>query len=186
MHFFERFSFCPGCGEHYQSSDFDQSEHVFHCNHCSYEFYQNSTPAVTALIPQADNPENILMITRSTPPGEGRYDLPGGILRYGELPLEGVVREVREETLLEIEPLEILHTSIIDYHYQGGRILILESCFLSAPVADDVTATQTSEASQVHYFPAARLLEQPDLMAFPEHREIISKYLKKLHRSQSL
>ena len=37
------------------------------------------------------------------------YELPGGRLEFGESPEEAVIREVREETGLEVEIFEIFH-----------------------------------------------------------------------------
>lgn len=41
-------------------------------------------------------------------PGGGQWTLPGGGLGFGEDPQAGVVREVREETGLEVAPEELL------------------------------------------------------------------------------
>lgn len=52
----------------------------------------------------------VLLGRRRIEPGAGRWDLPGGFLHEGEEALEGLRREVREETALEIEPLAFLGT----------------------------------------------------------------------------
>jgi ADP-ribose pyrophosphatase YjhB (NUDIX family) len=39
--------------------------------------------------------------------GSRRYNLPGGAVEEGETPWAAVVREVREETTLEVEPEEL-------------------------------------------------------------------------------
>ena len=44
-------------------------------------------------------------------PGKGLWDLPGGFLHEDEHPLDGLRREVREETALEIEPIELPRAS---------------------------------------------------------------------------
>jgi len=46
-------------------------------------------------------------VERGKEPLKGYWSLPGGILETGELLAEGVRREVREETGLEIEPLSV-------------------------------------------------------------------------------
>lgn len=180
MHYFEQFNYCPCCGQKYAPSDFDKHECVYRCTLCHYEFYQNGTPAATALIPQAENPEHILLITRNTPPNEGLLALPGGFLRYGELPQDAVVREIREETLLDIKPLAILKTASIDYHYKGYQVFVIETCFLCAPASQDISKIRTEEASSIGYYSAERLIDQPDKLAFPEHAGIFRKYLEGL------
>lgn len=44
----------------------------------------------------------ILLIQRGRPPEAGRWSLPGGRVEHGETLAEAVVREVREETGLEV------------------------------------------------------------------------------------
>ena len=47
----------------------------------------------------------VLIVRRARPPARGLYTLPGGGVEAGETLHEAVVREVREETGLEVEPL---------------------------------------------------------------------------------
>jgi len=50
----------------------------------------------------------VLLARRGHEPFLGRWDIPGGFLEEGEHPLDGLRRELREETGLEVEPLEVL------------------------------------------------------------------------------
>lgn len=50
----------------------------------------------------------VLLIQRGREPLKGKWSLPGGMLEVGESLHEGVVREVREETGLEVEPIELI------------------------------------------------------------------------------
>jgi ADP-ribose pyrophosphatase YjhB (NUDIX family) len=50
----------------------------------------------------------ILLIKKARGPYTGQWDLPGGRLEFGEKPLDGLVREVMEETGLTIEKSELL------------------------------------------------------------------------------
>ena len=50
----------------------------------------------------------VLLVRRGREPLKGKWSLPGGMLELGESLLEGVVREVREETGLEVEPVELI------------------------------------------------------------------------------
>jgi len=49
----------------------------------------------------------VLIVRRARPPANGLYTLPGGGVELGETLEEAVVREVREETALEIEPVAL-------------------------------------------------------------------------------
>lgn len=49
----------------------------------------------------------VLIIRRAAGLASGIYTLPGGVVEAGETLTEAVVREVREETALEIEPVAL-------------------------------------------------------------------------------
>jgi ADP-ribose pyrophosphatase YjhB (NUDIX family) len=49
-----------------------------------------------------------LLIRRGKPPLLGRWSIPGGTVELGETLAEALVREMREETALEVEPLDVL------------------------------------------------------------------------------
>src|SRR5512144_967087 len=52
--------------------------------------------------------DRIVMAQRGKEPLKGWWSLPGGLLEVGEALKDGVRREVREETGLEVEPLGVL------------------------------------------------------------------------------
>jgi mutator protein MutT len=54
----------------------------------------------------------ILLEKRRNDPGKGKWSVPGGIVELGEHVEEAVVREVKEETGLEVEKPE--HIDIVD------------------------------------------------------------------------
>jgi len=61
----------------------------------------------------------ILLVERGKEPLKGYWSLPGGVLEIGETLEQGVIREVREETGLEVKPvkmLEIFERIIRDAH----------------------------------------------------------------------
>jgi 8-oxo-dGTP diphosphatase len=49
----------------------------------------------------------ILIVRRARPPAHGLYTLPGGGVELGETLEEAVIREVREETALEVRPVAL-------------------------------------------------------------------------------
>jgi 8-oxo-dGTP diphosphatase len=49
----------------------------------------------------------VLIVRRARPPAHGIYTLPGGGVELGETLEEAVIREVQEETALDIEPVAL-------------------------------------------------------------------------------
>jgi 8-oxo-dGTP diphosphatase len=63
----------------------------------------------------------VLLVRRGTEPLKGRWTLPGGMLEVGEALTAGVAREVREETGLNVEPVELIE--LLDrIHHEGDRV----------------------------------------------------------------
>src|SRR5207248_5690536 len=93
--------FCPLCGEAIEKVE-DRAE----CRACGNVAYANAVPGAEAVCFDAHG--RVLLGRRAHDPGAGLWDLPGGFLHEDELPLEGLRREVREETALEIVPDEFL------------------------------------------------------------------------------
>ncbi|PYV22458.1 MAG: NUDIX hydrolase [Acidobacteria bacterium] len=52
--------------------------------------------------------DRVLLIRRGGEPLKGEWSIPGGLLELGEELAEGARRELREETGVEVEPLEVL------------------------------------------------------------------------------
>jgi 8-oxo-dGTP diphosphatase len=52
--------------------------------------------------------ERVLLIRRGSAPLEGEWSIPGGMLELGETILEGVQRELREETEIEVRVLDLI------------------------------------------------------------------------------
>src|SRR5208337_1183598 len=82
------------------------------------EYPQAPLVGVGAVIVYQDR---VLLVRRATEPLKGRWTLPGGMLELGETLAQGVAREVREETGLEVEVVELVE--ILDrIHRQGDRV----------------------------------------------------------------
>jgi 8-oxo-dGTP diphosphatase len=52
--------------------------------------------------------ERVLLVQRGHEPAKGKWSLPGGILELGESLVQGVVREVEEESGLVVEAIELI------------------------------------------------------------------------------
>ena len=65
-------------------------------------------PCVGAVI--KDDQGRLLLIKRGHAPGAGLWSLPGGRIEAGETDAEALVREMREETGLAVEPGQLVGT----------------------------------------------------------------------------
>lgn len=63
----------------------------------------------------------VLLVRRGTEPLRGHWSLPGGVLELGESLTDGLIREVREETGIAVEPIELVE--LLDrIHREGERV----------------------------------------------------------------
>ena len=128
---------------------------------------------VGALILKRDR---ILMAQRGKEPLKGWWSLPGGALETGETLVDGVRREVREETGLDIRPLGVLEiferimrdaSGAPEYHY----VLIDYMCRViggTLAPGDDVCAVEW-----------VRLCDLPQLEITEGTLEVIEKAFRK-------
>jgi 8-oxo-dGTP diphosphatase len=79
----------------------------------------------------------VLIVRRAQPPAAGLYTLPGGVVEVGETLAEAVVREVREETGLAIEPQALAGHRDVIVRDAAGRV---ERHFVILPFAARWTA----------------------------------------------
>jgi 8-oxo-dGTP diphosphatase len=82
------------------------------------EFPETPLVGVGAVIVQEGR---VLLVQRGREPLKGHWSLPGGMVELGESLLAGVIREVKEETGLFVEPVELIE--LLDrIHRQGERV----------------------------------------------------------------
>lgn len=84
--------------------------------------------------------DQVLLVKRGKEPGLGQWSIPGGAVRIGETLKEAVIREVQEETHLQVEVFTLVkvlervfrdpegrvayHYVLVDFlcRYQGGEL----------------------------------------------------------------
>ncbi len=117
-------------------------------------------------------PDKILLIKRRTVPFKGYWALPGGRVDSGETVEQTIVREVKEETGLDIAVV----SKIGDYHEQGVQdgteYDYYPACFLVNVVGGEIKK-QESEIEEIKLF---SLNEIPEALAF-EHALMIKDYV---------
>ncbi|MBV9955667.1 MAG: NUDIX hydrolase [Pseudolabrys sp.] len=91
----------------------------------------------------------VLIVRRARAPGAGIYTLPGGAVEAGETLEQAVIREIKEETMLDIAPLGFAgHREIIMRNAEGKaerHFVVL--CFAARWIAGEPTPNdEISEA----------------------------------------
>jgi 8-oxo-dGTP diphosphatase len=123
---------CPRCG-----SQLTHGDGLVECGACGLVHYAHSAVTASAL-PEDDS--RVLLARRALDPFRGAWDIVGGFVGEGEHPLDGLRREVREETGLDFEVGELLGIWMGDYDGRATLNLFWRGRFSSGQprAADDV------------------------------------------------
>jgi len=131
--------------------------------------YTGITATAIILFPN----DEILLIKRKTRPFVGYWALPGGRMDLGETVEETIVREVKEETGLDVAIISKIGKYVekgfkdeVDYEYYP-------TCFVVKPVGGELKK-QDSEIQKMELFSLDTL---PTPLAF-EHDQMIKDYKK--------
>ena len=126
--------------------------------------------------------QHILVVRRANPPLQGKWSIPGGMVETGETLRESVIREIKEETGLIIEPVELIEvferilrdaSSRVQYHY----VVIDYLCRLVSG-----EACSGSDVSEIRW---VRLEDLRELGITPETNEVIHKALNAAKKSSA-
>jgi ADP-ribose pyrophosphatase YjhB (NUDIX family) len=151
MHPLSQFRYCPRCG----SGKF--VEHNFKskvCETCGFVYYFNSSASTAAFILNADN--ELLTVRRAKEPAKGTLDLPGGFVDMYETAEEAIIREVREETGLNVVKPEFLFTLPNIYVYSGFEVHTVDLFFV-CHVADFSSLHAADDAAEVLFIPVKEI-----------------------------
>jgi ADP-ribose pyrophosphatase YjhB (NUDIX family) len=147
-------------------------------------YHDPDAPPANSLVPGAsaivvDDEGRILVHRRDD---NSRWALPGGVMDIGESIRDTVVREVREETGLEVEPEYIIGVYSDPGHvfaYSDGEVRQQFSiCFSCRIVGGEIRTSD--ESPEVAFFPPATLAQ---LEIHPSIRLRIHHYLENRARA---
>jgi NAD+ diphosphatase len=162
MGILDGWSYCPRC-----ASPTERGTGHVRCPACGFVGWANSVPAVQGLV---ERDGRLLLARRAIDPGRGMWDIPGGILDEGEHPEDGLRRELREETGLDVEPGAFLGAWLDPY---DGRTILGLTYEAVAPRGEPVAADDVAE---LQWF-APDELPAAEEFAFPSHPEVVSLWV---------
>lgn len=159
--------FCPACGTELEPPNDDGGAR---CPSCERTWWRHSAVTAGAAIVRDGR---VLVTVRAGEPHKGRIDVPGGFLGYGEDPVDGLKREVKEELDVTIETAVDDCLSMAVHRYGDDGEVVLALGFAARLIAgdphprDDVAdALWVTEAD----------LDDLDF-AWPHDRELVRKAL---------
>lgn len=126
------------------------------CRECAFVYYNNPRPCVGVL---ALEENRILLVERGIDPFKGYWDIPGGFMEAGESPETSAIREMCEETGLEVVLCDLL--GFYTDTYGPEQIPTLNICYV-ARVAGGMPSAG-SDAVRMEWFALGDL---PEKIAF--------------------
>ena len=142
-HPLELFRFCPKCG----SENFEINNALSrHCSDCGFTYYQNPRASTAAFI--LNSKGELLVVRRAKDPQKGTLDLPGGFVDNEESAEQGMTREIKEETGIDVSVTEdpFLCIKTYDNNYFGTGKKVLNSIYYYRFFTDDMPNFQ-----ETHY-----------------------------------
>ena len=160
------YRFCPRCAGRLETrtlKDGDPERLV--CGACGFVFYLGPKLVVGAIF-ELDG--GVVLIQRSIEPGYGKWTFPGGFVERGEVAEAAAVREVLEESGIEIEV-----TGIVGLYTYSGQIPAI------AVFSGRVTGGEPTPLDETM---AVRSFARDELpwseMAFPSTEQALKDYLR--------
>jgi len=173
MHPLDKFKFCPVCG----SSEFEiNNVKSKRCHQCGFVYYANPSGATAAFI--VDDDGRLLVARRGKEPAKGTLDLVGGFVDMDETVEEGMRREIREESGLQVTDLRYLFSLPNLYEYSGMVIHTLDM-FFEVRVPSGVEVQADDDAAELIWMHPKEL--QPDDFGLQSVRQAVTRYLAELN-----
>ena len=174
-HPLQKFAFCPVCGsKHFVVNNFKSKR----CQDCGFTYYANPCSATAAFIVN-DNDE-MLVVRRAKEPAKGTLDLPGGFVDMYETVEEGMRREIKEETGLDVQDIRYLFSSPNVYEYSGMGIHTLDMDFLVCVHGDPdilkTTIRAADDAAEALWIPVSEI--NPDEFGLTSIRNAVIRFCK--------
>lgn len=169
-HPLSQFKYCPKCGsERFIENNFKSKR----CEDCGFIYYFNSCSSTVALIINKD--DELLVTTRANDPAKGTFDLPGGFVDMYETGEEAVIREVKEETNLDVKEVKYLYSTVNIYNYSDFDVHTLDLVY-SCKVDNTDNMKAADDVAELRFIKIDEL--NPELFGLHSVKGIIDRIKK--------
>lgn len=147
----------------------------FVCADCGFSCFFNPVAAVGGLL--VDENGLLLLVRRARDPGKGKWELPGGFVDQGESIEQALIREIAEETQLQLSHIEYLTSHPNDYCYHGVVTPVADSFYVCHVAPGQ---SMKLDAEEIEHFEWTRpTAEHLDNLAFSSNRAAIELWLER-------
>lgn len=163
------FQYCPRCSHELERKRIDGRTRL-NCPNpkCDFIYYHNPIPAAGAIVIKDGK---ILLVKRAVAPKTGWWCIPAGFMEWDEHPSQTAVRELREETGLDVKLESLFEIYSGNDDPRMNAVLIL---YLAREVGGRLHADD--DAEEVKYFDFGHL---PEKIAFESHIQALADYRKR-------
>lgn len=166
---FSGYRYCPWCRSDLVQAAIDGHQRLVCTNtECGFIYYHNPVPAAGALV-VIDG--NVLLVKRAHPPCVGWWCIPAGFMEWDEHPADTAIREVGEETGLNIRLTALFEVYAGDDDPRNNAVLVL---YLADVIGGELRAAD--DALDVGYFSFENL---PEKIAFAAHNQALADYRRR-------
>jgi len=166
---------CPRC-----AGSLEHGHERATCAACGAVYYANAAPTASALV--EDERGRLLLGRRAIEPYKGMWDTPGGFLGEREHPLDCLVRELREETGLDVVPGEFFGAWMDTYGEGDDALSTLNLIWLARATGGE--PEPADDVAELAWF-APDELPPAEEIAFTQVADVLSAWRRRRAQAES-
>jgi 8-oxo-dGTP pyrophosphatase MutT (NUDIX family) len=133
----------------------------------------------TSLILFNADADGIWLGLRSSPLETGKWGMPGGWLDYGEQPIQGVIRELKEETGIELDSTNVEEFAMFAHELPSIDCWCATLYFLAPWLPNSMPAPKVMEPDRMSEW---RLFSKSELQGLSKEGKLMGSIPKALRR----
>lgn len=160
--------YCPKCGDLLADAlRYGKTRRM--CHTCGFIYFRD--PKVAAIV-SVTKDDQLLLVKRGVSPELGKWSMPGGYIDYGEDPREAAVREVREETGLDVRITQLI--DVVGGDGLGGASIVI---MFEAEITNGMLHPE-DDVEEVAFFEDA-MIPMEEIAAFASTHFMLDRWLKR-------